>query len=38
MGILDGMVVGIDRLGGDLDRLYYSGKAPPSRRQPAGTC
>jgi hypothetical protein len=26
LGILDGTVVRIDRLGGDLDRLYYSGK------------
>src|SRR5215472_11553559 len=26
LGILDGTVVAIDRLGGELDRLYYSGK------------
>jgi hypothetical protein len=26
LGILDGTVVRVDRLGGDLDRLYYSGK------------
>jgi hypothetical protein len=26
LGILDGTLVRIDRLGGDLDRLYYSGK------------
>jgi DDE superfamily endonuclease/Helix-turn-helix of DDE superfamily endonuclease len=26
LGILDGTVARIDRLGGDLDRLYYSGK------------
>jgi hypothetical protein len=26
LGVLDGTLVRIDRLGGDLDRLYYSGK------------
>ena len=26
LGILDGTLVSIDRLGGDLNRLYYSGK------------
>lgn len=36
LGILDGTVVRIDRLGGDLNRLHPLRQPPPPRRQPAG--
>lgn len=36
LGILDGTLVPIDRLGAEANRLYLLGQAPPSRRQPAG--